>query len=151
MVLALKFNFIYLETWWQDKLYHTHLWNKPSSGFIELLNSIRSAINPRLPMPLSLGARAIYNIDIKIHVFHHCNLYIQIFSVHIGDYFFIERFADWHECQIYRPVLSNTVIVYQYGLFFKNISLGFVGYVYEIGKKFLLAAREFLRVNCKPI
>lgn len=36
-------------------------------------------------MPLSLGI-SMYDVDIKIHVFQHCN--IQIFSVHIGDWFF---------------------------------------------------------------
>lgn len=44
--------------------------------------------------------------------------------------FFIERFADWHEFQIYRPELSNTVIVYQYGNFFGNASLGFAEYMF---------------------
>lgn len=98
-------------------------------------------------MPLSLGALAIYYIDIKIHVFQHCN--IQIFSVHIGDYFFIERFADWHEFQIYRPELSNTVIVYQYGNFFGNASLGFAEYmfVWNDKKKFLLAATRIPKVR----
>lgn len=125
MVLELHFYFIYLEAWWQDKLYHTHQYRiyKTSEQYKI------SYHNPRSPMPLSLGI-SMYDVDIKIHVFQHCN--IQIFSVHIGDcFFFIERFAGWHECRICRPELRNAVIVYQYGHFFGNICLGFAEYVWN--------------------
>lgn len=39
-----------------------------------------------MPLHVSLGI-SMYNVDIKIHVFQHCN--IQIFSVHTGDWFFL--------------------------------------------------------------
>lgn len=56
--------------------------------------------------------------------------YTNIFCPYWRLFFFIERFADWHEFQIYRPELSNTVIVYQYGNFFGNASLGFAEYMF---------------------
>lgn len=125
MVLELHFYFIYLEAWWQDKLYHTHQYRIYKTSEQHKI----SYHNPRSPMPLSLGI-SMYDVDIKIHVFQHCN--IQIFSVHIGDwFFFIERFAGWHESRICRPELSNAVIVYQYGHFFGNICLGFAEYVWN--------------------
>lgn len=81
MVLELHFYFIYLEAWWQDKLYHTHQYRIYKTSEQHKI----SYHNPRSPMPLSLGI-SMYDVDIKIHVFQHCN--IQIFSVHIGDWFF---------------------------------------------------------------
>lgn len=81
MVLELHFYFIYLEAWWQDKLYHTHQYRIYKTSEQHKI----SYHNPRSPMPLSLGI-SMYNVDIRIHVFQHCN--IQIFSVHIGDWFF---------------------------------------------------------------
>lgn len=82
MVLELHFYFIYLEAWWQDKLYHTHQYRIYKTSEQHKI----SYHNPRSPMPLSLGI-SMYNVDIKIHVFQHCN--IKIFSVHIGDWFFL--------------------------------------------------------------
>lgn len=82
MVLELHFYFIYLEAWWQDKLYHTHQYRIYKTSEQHKI----SYHNPRSPMPLSLGI-SMYDVDIKIHVFQHCN--IQIFSVHIGDCFFL--------------------------------------------------------------
>lgn len=81
MVLELHFYFIYLEAWWQDKLYHTHQYRIYKTSEQHKI----SYHNPRSPMPLSLGI-SMYNVDIRIHVFQHCN--IQIFSVHTGDCFF---------------------------------------------------------------
>lgn len=82
MVLELHFYFIYLEAWWQDKLYHTHQYRIYKTSEQHKI----SYHNPRSPMPLSLGI-SMYNVDTRIHVFQHCN--IQIFSVHTGDWFFL--------------------------------------------------------------
>lgn len=144
MVLELHFYFIYLEAWWQDKLYHTHQYRIYKTSEQHKI----SYHNPRSPMPLSLGI-SMYDVDIKIHVFQHCN--IQIFSVHIGDWFFFY----WTICWLTRmPNLSpgaqkRCYCLSIWSFLWKYLSW-FCGICMKWNKSFQLL-REFIRLSCKPI